>query len=166
LTIADVVWGANYDAKIEAALNAKVAAMAARGVSASVIIAALARIEGRYAVLSAIPVLVRRGADPAVVTTAAIAEGVDARAVTSAVVTAAPAAAAAVVSAAVKAGAPSSVVASAAIAAGGDPAAVTAASAAGSSVFPQGAPTGFTGAAPAGAPVPGGGGSGTPVSSS
>lgn len=154
---------AKAELKAPGDLAKKVADLADKGVSASVIIAAVAEVSNKEAVIAAISVLISKGADPAEVTAAAIAAGADAAAVTAAAVKAAPAAAAAIVAAAVQAGASPTVVQSAAIGAGADPTTVTTAAAAGAQ--PQ-APATSGGATPGGTPVPGGGGSGTPVSPS
>ena len=53
-------------------LNGAIAAMADRGVSLTMILAALAEVAGKDAVLSAIPVLIQKGANPAAVTTSSI----------------------------------------------------------------------------------------------
>lgn len=153
---------AKVELKAPGDLAKKVEDLSDKGVSASVIIAAIAEVADKDAVIAAIAVLISKGADPAAVTSAAIAAGADAAAVTAAAVKAAPAAAAAIVTAAVTAGASPTVVQSAAIGAGADPTTVTTAAAAGAQ--PQ-APV-PSGTAPAGTPVPGGGGSGTPVSPS
>lgn len=178
-------------------LAKKVADLADKGVSASVIIAAIAEVAGKDAVVAAIPILISKGAAPAALTTAAIAAGADAVAVTTAAVKAAPAAAVAITSAAVTAApaaaaaitfaavteapaaaaaitsaamtaapAAAQTIVASAIKAGADPGTVTAPAAAGPA--PQAAPsgTGFTGTTPASTPVPGGGGSGIPVSPS
>lgn len=154
---------AKAELKTPGDLARKVEELADKGASPGVIIAAIAEVASKEAVIAAIAVLIAKGADPGVVTSAAIAAGADAAAVTAAAVKAAPAAAAAIVAAAVKAGAPATVVQSAAIGAGADPTAVTAAAAAGAQPPAPEAPTGIS---PGATPVPGGGGSGTPVSPS
>lgn len=114
-------------------LATKVGALADQGVSASLIVAGVENVAGKDAVVSAIPVLLSKGADAAEVTTAAIAVGAAAIAVQSA-----------------------------AISAGADPTTVTTAAAAGQSEAAAAGPANV--ATPSAAPVPGGGGSGVPVS--
>jgi len=94
---------AKAELKAPGDLAKKVADLADKGVSASVIMAAIAEVAGKDAVIAAIPVLISKGAAPAALTTAAIAAGADAAAVTTAAVKAAPAAAAAITTAAVTA---------------------------------------------------------------